>query len=127
MKAYIQRCLRVPLRPLVLFFAYFYYNTHFIDGDGSRVKIGCRCGLANTLFNVASGFITVGNQTAFGYNVQLLTDRHLFYDGTRASLQGDAIHSGWGGVEDEVPSTGFDIEIGGGFCWCASSDRWGYA
>lgn len=119
MRARIQRFLRAPLRPVVRFFSYFFYNTHYIDGDESRVKIGRHCGLANTLFNVASGVIEVGDRTIFGYNVQLLTGRHLFLKGKRVSLHGDSVRSGWGGGTNEVPNEGFDIVIGTG-CWIAS-------
>lgn len=46
----------------------------------------------------------------------LLTGRHRFSDGRRAS---SGTSAGWGGGDDEVPSSGFDIVIGEG-CWVAS-------
>lgn len=119
-KSRVQLKLRPILRPVVRFFAYFFYNTHFVDGDNSRVVIGERCGLANTLFSVASGNIHVGDFTIFGYNVMLLTGRHQFIEGRRASLNNKNIsESSWGGGNVEVPSSGFDIVIGSG-CWVAS-------
>ncbi|MGH1427752.1 MAG: acyltransferase [Arenicella sp.] len=114
----VQRFLRTPLRPVVRFLAYFFYNTHYIDGDKNRVSIGFRCGLANTLFSVASGHIYVGDHTIFGYNVMLLTGRHRFVGGKRASLS-VGTSQGWGGSGDEVPLSGSDINIGAG-CWIAS-------
>ena len=117
----IQLKLRSIMRPIVRFFAYFFYNTHYIDGDSSKVKIGERCGLANTIFSVASGVITVKDYAIFGYNVMLLTGRHQFIDGQRASLNIEKKHSNnsWGGGEVEVPTSGFDIVIGRG-SWIAS-------
>jgi acetyltransferase-like isoleucine patch superfamily enzyme len=110
--------LRPFLRPIVRWAKYFSYNTHFIDGDKKLVSIGTRCGLANTLFNTASGLIVVGDNCAFGYNVMLLTGRHNFVDGVRASLSNPK-DSEWGGGGIEVPSSGRDIVIGSG-CWIAS-------
>ena len=116
----VQLRLRGPLRPAVRFLKYFSYNTHFIDGDPSRLRVGNRVGLANTLCNVASGSIEIGDNCAFGYNVMLLTGRHEFRDGRRASLLGETDSGvGWGGGADEVPASGFDIRIGEG-CWIAS-------
>ena len=109
--------LRPFLRPIVRWAKYFSYNTHFIDGNKKLVSIGARCGLANTLFNTASGLIIVGDNCAFGYNVMLLTGRHNFVDGVRASLLNPQ-ESEWGGGI-EVPSSGRDIVIGSG-CWIAS-------
>jgi acetyltransferase-like isoleucine patch superfamily enzyme len=99
-------------------FAYYFYNTYFIDGDPARVSIGHRVGLANTLINVASGNVSIGDHSIFGYNVMLLTGRHVFINGQRASLT-HAGSIGWGGGEIEVPETGWDITIGKG-CWIAS-------
>lgn len=115
---HIQKGLRPLLRPVVRWMKYFEYNTHFIDGDTKRVTIGVRCGLANTLFNTSSGSIVVGDACAFGYNVMLLTGRHNFIGGVRASrLNPD--EKTWGGEDVEVPPNGRDILIGSG-CWIAS-------
>ena len=114
----VQVRLRPLLRPVVRWMKYFEYNTYFIDGDKNRVSIGSRCGLANTLFNTASGSIVIGDRCAFGYNVMLLTGRHNFADGVRASML-NSQETGWGGGDVEVPPTGRDISIGSG-CWIAS-------
>jgi acetyltransferase-like isoleucine patch superfamily enzyme len=50
----------------------------------------------------------------------LLTGRHRFRDGYRASLLTRRnASSGWGGGSEEVPEKGFDIRIAEG-CWIAS-------
>lgn len=112
-----QRRMRAIARPVVRFLRYFALNAHYVDGDPRRVVIGERCGLSNVLLNTASGDITIGDHCAFGYNVMLLTGRHRFSGGQRASLVSGS--GGWGGGPDEVPETGFDINIGAG-CWIAS-------
>jgi len=83
--------------------------------------LGHRVGLANTLFNTSSGNITIGDYTIFGYNVMVLTGRHKFAGGKRASLKSHNKNAtdGWGGGEEEVPSVGYDIVIGQS-CWIAS-------
>jgi acetyltransferase-like isoleucine patch superfamily enzyme len=115
----LQLKLRPFLRPVFRWLLYFHYNTHFVDGDKSRLIVGRRCGLSNTLFNTSSGCIYIGNNVAFGYNVMVLTGRHNFKSGRRASL-GVGIQSvGWGGGSEEVPEDGYDVTIGEG-CWIAS-------
>jgi acetyltransferase-like isoleucine patch superfamily enzyme len=113
----LQLLLRGPLRPVVRFFMYFFYNTHWVDGSAGRVHVGRRVGLSNTICNVSSGSIFIGDNCAFGYNVMLLTGRHRFVGGVRASLSSS--RGGWGGDDDEVPTSGYDIRIGSG-CWIAS-------
>jgi acetyltransferase-like isoleucine patch superfamily enzyme len=115
----LQLRLRGPLRPVVRFFLFFYYQTHFVDGAAARLHVGKRAGLCNTVFNVSSGSIYVGDHVIFGYNVMVLTGRHQFVDGRRASLAAGVDSDGWGGGEDEVPSGGYDIRIGDG-TWIAS-------
>lgn len=115
-KSKIQLRLRGPMRPVVRFLLFFFYSTHYIEGVGGKLRIGNRVGLANTICNLSSGNITIGDSCAFGYNVMLLTGRHRFADGRRASL---GLQGGWGGGEEEVPPTGYDITIGEG-CWIAS-------
>lgn len=110
--------LRPLLRPIVRELLWYRYETHFISGDAQRVRIGRRVGIANTLINVASGNVEIGDYTIFGHNVMLLTGRHEFKGGRRASLTNPG-SSGWGGGPEEVPGTGFDIRIGSG-CWIAS-------
>ena len=81
--------------------------------------VGKKVAVANTLFNLSSGSIHIGDYTIFGQNVMVLTGRHNFVNGQRAGL-GDVVNGpGWGGGVDEVPSSGYDIHIGQG-TWIAS-------
>jgi acetyltransferase-like isoleucine patch superfamily enzyme/predicted SAM-dependent methyltransferase len=83
---------------------------HFIWGpDSKRLHIGKNVSLVNTTFNVSSGHIYIGNDTIFGHNCMVLTGKHNFINGKRASLSG----------EEEVSREGNDIKIGDG-CWIAS-------
>lgn len=88
-------------------------------GRSGKLHLGEKVAVANTLFNVSSGSIYIGDYSIFGQNVMILTGRHNFAGGCRAGL--DEVMSGpaWGGGEKEVPSSGFDIRIGKG-CWIAS-------
>ena len=40
----------------------------YVHGDKSKVKIGKNCSTTNTIFNVSSGDITVGDNTIFTHN-----------------------------------------------------------
>jgi galactoside O-acetyltransferase len=88
-------------------------------GRSGKLHLGEKVAVANTLFNVSSGSIYVGDYSIFGQNVMILTGRHNFVGGRRAGL--DEVMSGpsWGGGEKEVPLNGLDIHIGKG-CWIAS-------
>jgi acetyltransferase-like isoleucine patch superfamily enzyme len=93
--------------------AYFYDTCH-VMGSTKRLIVGERAALANTLFNVASGYIIIGDRTIFGQGVIVTTGRHEFKDGMRVSLNPGFDDGSWGGGNSEVPSTGFDISIGTG-------------
>jgi acetyltransferase-like isoleucine patch superfamily enzyme len=97
----------------------YFYDTHVIYGNPSRLKIGVRVGLANTLFNLSSGQIIVGDRTIFGHNVQCLTGTHLFHNGQRVSIWEEFDDGSYGGGEKEVPANGRDIHIGNG-CFIGS-------
>ena len=115
----IKRYLRNIIRPIMRSFLYYFYETSYMIGNSGKVYIGEKVALANTLFNVSSGSIYIGDRTIFGHNVMVITGRHNFYNGTRASLQPGVNSKSWGGGEEEVPSSGYDIHIGKG-CWIAS-------
>jgi acetyltransferase-like isoleucine patch superfamily enzyme len=115
----LQLKLRGPFRPVVRFLLFFYYQTHFVDGNAGRLHVGKRVGLCNTIFNLSSGSIFIGDHVIFGYNVMVLTGRHRFVGGRRASLRGSESGSAWGGGEEEVPTSGYDIRIGSG-TWISS-------
>lgn len=104
--------LRGPLRPLIRLLKYYLYDTSFTVGYSGSLYLGKRVCTANTLFNLSSGSIYVGDYTIFSHNVMVLTGRHLFKDGRRASLQPGVENPGWGGGDEEVPPSGYDIRIG---------------
>lgn len=53
-----------------------WYDTPFIYGDPERITFGEKVSKANTLFNVRSGKVTVGNGVMFSHNVLVLTGYH---------------------------------------------------
>jgi maltose O-acetyltransferase len=109
-----------PMRSLIKFFKYYAYQTHYVEGDGGKLIVGKRVYLVNTLFNVESGSIFIGDNTIFGYNVMVLTGRHHFNQGERISIQlQKQFPAKRFGAGVEVPRKGFDIHIGSG-CWIAS-------
>lgn len=111
--------LRSPLRPLIRVLMFYIYDTTYIMGSTGKLHIGQRCGLANTIFNLSSGSIYVGDNTILSNNVMVITGRHMFKDGSRASLAPGLERKYIGGGAEEVPESGFDIHIGSG-CWIAA-------
>lgn len=105
--------LRSLIRPIVRLLKYYELQTPYIEGDGGKLIVGKGVSLTNALINIESGSVCIGDNTIFGYNVMLLTGRHLFENGERVSVR----HGGGAGVE--VPRSGFDIVIGKN-CWIAS-------
>ena len=83
------------------------YQRPYCTGRWKRVHVGHGVSTMNTLFNVASGDIYVGDDTIFGYDCMLLTGRHEFENGRR-------VRSPPG-----CSGGGIDIRIGSG-CWIAS-------
>jgi acetyltransferase-like isoleucine patch superfamily enzyme len=79
----------------------------YVHGERRRLHLGRRVSTMNTLFNVMSGEIYLGDDTILSHNCQLLTGTHLFHNGRRASLQ-------HGSVIPEVPRAGRDIHLGTG-------------
>jgi len=121
MQQRLQRRLRGPMRHVMRFLLYFAKNTHYVEGSGGTLTIGERVGLANTHCNLSSGSITIGDRCIFGPNVMLITGRHLFTNGMRASLSAVGQDLGWGGGRLEVPDSGYDIVIGEGSWICAGA------
>jgi len=101
---------RRVLRPILRFAL----DTYVVMGDESRVKVGERVALANTILNVSSGRIAIGSRSIFSPNVMLLTGRHEFANGRRISVDPQFDDGSWGGGDREVPSEGYDIVIGQG-------------
>ncbi len=110
--------LRKMLIPVIRFLKYYAYQTPYVEGDGGGLHLGQGVRLANALINVESGSVFIGDNTIFGYNVMVLTGRHSFIGGQRASLALGK-HTATSGAGREVPRKGFDIRIGSG-CWIAS-------
>ncbi len=104
---------RTIARKLMKPFLKYFYDTHFVMGSPERLRIGERSALANTIFNVSSGNITVGDRSIFGQGVMVITGRHDFRNGMRISLDPNEDDGSWGG-NSEVPKEGFDISIGNG-------------
>jgi acetyltransferase-like isoleucine patch superfamily enzyme len=73
---------------------------HKAFGDALRLHIGKKCNLQNTLFNLSSGEIFIGDFTFFGHNCCVITGTH---DITKKDK---GRHS--------YPTTGRDIHIGQG-------------
>ena len=87
-------------------------NYSYVHGDKKRLNIGKNCSTMNSIFNVISGEIFIGNNTIFGHNCMVLTGTHNFKNGVRISLLKNEF-------EEETPKTGRDIFIGEG-CFIGS-------
>jgi acetyltransferase-like isoleucine patch superfamily enzyme len=93
-RVYMRRAMRLP----------------YCHGPLSRLHLGEKVSAMNTVFNVASGDIFVGDGTIFGHNCMVITGRHDYIGNRRQHLV-------TGGRD--APRTGFDIQIGSG-CWIAT-------
>ena len=107
------------MRAIVRFFLYYVYETSYTMGAGGKLVLGKKVAVANTLFNLSSGSVHIGDYAIFGQNVMVLTGRHNYVNGQRAGLKEVINGPSWGGGDLEVPSSGFDIYIGAG-TWIAS-------
>ena len=83
----------------------------YVHGEKSRIHLGKNCSTMNTIFNVISGEVTIGDNTIFGHNCMVLTGTHNFYNGRLASLNDPP--------EVETPTQGRNIFIGQG-CFIGS-------
>jgi acetyltransferase-like isoleucine patch superfamily enzyme len=79
----------------------------YVHGRLSRLHVGQRCSIMNTIFNVVSGDVYIGDDTLFSHDCYVLTGIHRFHNGIRAGLLSDS-------PIDEVPTEGRDIHIGRG-------------
>lgn len=98
---------RAPFVRLGLWAGFTHVDYAYVHGDISRVHIGARCSTMNTVFNVSSGEIWVGNDTYFSHGCYVLTGQHRFYQGRRVGLVESSPY-------DETPASGNDIIIGHG-------------
>ncbi len=104
-------CVKLPLLNFGLWLGFQNIQYSYVHGCKSRVKLGDNCSTMNTIFNVISGNIVIGNNTLFGHNCMVLTGIHEFYNGRRASLNDSLV--------EETPDSGRDIIIGEG-CFIGS-------
>lgn len=88
-----------------------YYYVHG-EGSGNKLTLGKQVSVNDAVFNLNSGDISVGDFTTFGHSVSVLTGFHRFSDGKLARLTR-------GSLITEVPTSGFDINIGSG-CYIGS-------
>ena len=101
---WLRRALRVALRPVVLDII---NGDIRVWGDRSRVRLARTTHMVNTLFNVSSGTITVGEHTFAGHNVSIITGTHDYTLTLQQRMR-------------DIPRTGHDIEIGTGV-WIGSN------
>lgn len=83
-------------------------NRYIVYGPRERLSLGNTHPKNNTFFNTRSGYITIGDDTVFGYHCLFLTGVHLFENGKLKQPK-----------SEQVPQQGYDIKIGRG-CWIAS-------
>ncbi len=94
--------LRSPVTRLGLWTGFPQIDYVYVHGDLSRVHVGAGCSTTNTVFNVSSGEVWIGDNTCFSHGCYVLTGEHRFYQGRRVGLVADAPFK-------EVPLTGNDI------------------
>ena len=67
---------KLPLVNVGLWLGFQNIEYSYVHGYKSRIKLGDNCSTMNTIFNVISGNIVVGNNTLFGHNCMVLTGLH---------------------------------------------------
>jgi acetyltransferase-like isoleucine patch superfamily enzyme len=99
-----RRALRFMLRPIILDVV----NSDIrVWGDRSRLTIAKSAHMVNTLFNLSSGSIVVGELTFAGHNVSIITGTHDYTLRMEERMHG-------------IPREGRDIHIGKGV-WIGSN------
>lgn len=78
--------MRFIFNKILQFYLQRMYRIHYCYGDDSRLHVGENVSLMNTLFNLSSGRVFVGDNTIFGHNCMVITGTHRFKDGMRFSL-----------------------------------------
>lgn len=120
LRSYLKHKLIKPMSWLIKRVRFYQYLTPYVEGRNGILTVGERVYLVNTLINLESGSVTIGDHTIFGYNVSLVTGRHCYNKGQRIFLQEQKKNRGKRlGAGIEVPKSGFDIRIGSG-CWIAT-------
>lgn len=97
----------LPITRLGLICGFSNVDYALVHGPRSRLTVGARCSTTDTMFNVVSGSITVGDDTLFSHGCYVLTGTHRFHGGRRVGLQPELGRA-------EVPVSGRDIVIGRG-------------
>ena len=105
--------LRKSLIKIGLYCGFTNIDYAYVHGDKKRIHLGENCSTMNSIFNVISGEIHVGDNTIFGHNCMALTGTHIFEKGRRKSLNFNKT------LEEETPTVGRDIYIGKG-CFIGS-------
>jgi acetyltransferase-like isoleucine patch superfamily enzyme len=108
------RLLHATLRPITrlgLLCGFAHVDYAYVQGDRRRLHLGENCSVMNTVFNVVSGDVYVGDDTLFSHNCLVLTGTHRYFQGRRVNLQPAAPYP-------EVPTEGRDVRIGRG-CFIA--------
>jgi acetyltransferase-like isoleucine patch superfamily enzyme len=110
-KAKLKYIAQMPFKKFAQWCGFLNIEYSYVHGEKSRIHIGKNCSTMNTIFNVISGEIIIGNHTIFGHNCMVLTGTHNFIDGKLASLNIPP--------KLETPVDGRDIYIGEG-CFIGS-------
>tara|TARA_B100000073_G_scaffold337533_1_gene333561 strand:- start:297 stop:818 length:522 start_codon:yes stop_codon:yes gene_type:complete len=110
-KTKLKHALQEPFIQFAQWCGFLNMEYSYVHGDKSRIHLGENCSTMNTIFNVISGEITIGDNTIFGHNCMVLTGTHNFVKGKLASLQTPP--------QIETPERGRDIYIGEG-CFIGS-------
>jgi acetyltransferase-like isoleucine patch superfamily enzyme len=101
---WLRRLLRAVLRPVVLDII---NGDVRVWGDPSRLTLSRSAHMVNTLFNVSSGRITVGEHAFAGHNVSIITGTHDYNLLLQERMR-------------NIPREGRDIDIGSGV-WIGSN------
>ena len=109
----IKNLAQLPFIKLGLWLGFINIEYSYVHGDKNRIQMGKSCSTMNTLFNVISGKIKIGDNTIFGHNCMVLTGTHSYLDGIRGDLHKPPI--------EETPTEGRDIEIGSGCFICSGA------
>ena len=116
-KNILDKLISIIINPIIDFVRHYSSRRHFIKGDKNKLKLGSRVSLVNTIINVSSGTVEIGDDTIFGHNCILATGVHEFKDGMRKKIYNRRYLNK---ETKEVPTSGYDIKIGSG-CWITSN------
>lgn len=114
---FLIKVIAILIGPVIDFVRFYSSRRPFIKGNRQRVKLGARVSLMDTVLNVASGNIEIGDDTIFGHRCVLVTGVHEFEQGMRKKI---FYRQHYKKEVREVPVSGYDIKIGSG-CWITSN------